>query len=52
MFSSGHIVCRPTQKEAEDYYEYYAVENADLASVETLMKTLGLRYVRPRARQR
>jgi dimethylsulfone monooxygenase len=39
VFSSGHIVCRPTQKEAEDYYEYYAVENADLASVETLMKT-------------
>ena len=39
VFSSGHIVCRPTQKEAEDYYEYYAVEKADWRSVETLMKT-------------
>jgi alkanesulfonate monooxygenase SsuD/methylene tetrahydromethanopterin reductase-like flavin-dependent oxidoreductase (luciferase family) len=39
VFSSGHIVCRPTQKEAEDYYEYYAVEKADSVSVETLMRT-------------
>jgi len=39
VYSSGHVVCRPTQKEAEDYYEYYAVEKADLRSVETLMKT-------------
>ena len=39
VFSSGHVVCRPTQKEAEDYYEYYAVEKADMASVETLMRT-------------
>jgi alkanesulfonate monooxygenase SsuD/methylene tetrahydromethanopterin reductase-like flavin-dependent oxidoreductase (luciferase family) len=39
VFSSGHIVCRSTQKEAEDYYEYYAVEKADFHSVETLMKT-------------
>ena len=27
------------QKEAEEYYEYYAVEKADFQSVETLMKT-------------
>jgi alkanesulfonate monooxygenase SsuD/methylene tetrahydromethanopterin reductase-like flavin-dependent oxidoreductase (luciferase family) len=39
VFSSGHVVCRPTQKEAEEYYEYYAVEKADQRSVETLMKT-------------
>jgi FMNH2-dependent dimethyl sulfone monooxygenase len=39
VYSSGHVVCRPTQKEAEDYYEYYAVEKADFRSVETLMKT-------------
>jgi FMNH2-dependent dimethyl sulfone monooxygenase len=39
VFSSGHVVCRPTQKEAEDYYEYYAVEKADMASVDTLMRT-------------
>ncbi len=39
IYSSGHVVCRPTQKEAEEYYEYYAVEKADFQSVETLMKT-------------
>lgn len=39
VYSSGHVVCRPTQKEAEEYYEYYAVEKADFQSVETLMKT-------------
>jgi FMNH2-dependent dimethyl sulfone monooxygenase len=39
VYSSGHVVCRPTQKQAEDYYEYYAVEKADMRSVETLMKT-------------
>jgi FMNH2-dependent dimethyl sulfone monooxygenase len=39
IYSSGHVVCRQTQKEAEDYYEYYAVEKADFRSVETLMKT-------------
>jgi alkanesulfonate monooxygenase SsuD/methylene tetrahydromethanopterin reductase-like flavin-dependent oxidoreductase (luciferase family) len=39
VFSSGHVVCRPTQREAEDYYEYYAVEKADKVSVETLMRT-------------
>ena len=39
VFSSGHVVCRPTQKEAEDYYEYYAVERADMTAVETLMRT-------------
>lgn len=39
IYSSGHVVCRRTQKEAEDYYEYYAVEKADFRSVETLMKT-------------
>jgi alkanesulfonate monooxygenase SsuD/methylene tetrahydromethanopterin reductase-like flavin-dependent oxidoreductase (luciferase family) len=39
VYSSGHVVCRPSQKEAEEYYEYYAVEKADMVSVETLMRT-------------
>jgi len=28
------VVCRPTQSEAEDYYEHYAVTMADHASVD------------------
>ena len=38
VYSSGHIVCRPTQNEAEEYYEYYAVERADHKAVDSLMK--------------
>jgi alkanesulfonate monooxygenase SsuD/methylene tetrahydromethanopterin reductase-like flavin-dependent oxidoreductase (luciferase family) len=32
-----HVVCRPSQAEAEDYYEYYAVTMADNASVDHYM---------------
>jgi alkanesulfonate monooxygenase SsuD/methylene tetrahydromethanopterin reductase-like flavin-dependent oxidoreductase (luciferase family) len=32
-----HVVCRPTQAEAEDYYEHYAVTMADNASVDHYM---------------
>jgi FMNH2-dependent dimethyl sulfone monooxygenase len=37
VFASGHMVCRATDKEAEDYYNYYAVEKADDKGVEFLM---------------
>ena len=36
------VVCRPTQKEAEDYLDYYANENADWEAVDYLMKLQGL----------
>jgi FMNH2-dependent dimethyl sulfone monooxygenase len=38
VYASGHIVCRASQKEAEEYYEYYAVEMADHESVDTLLR--------------
>ena len=34
VYTTCHVVCRPTQSEAEDYYEYYAVTMADAASVD------------------
>jgi dimethylsulfone monooxygenase len=34
VYTTCHVVCRPTQGEAEDYYEYYAVTKADTASVD------------------
>ena len=37
VYASGHIVCRATQKEAEDYYEYFAVEKADQQGIDYLM---------------
>jgi alkanesulfonate monooxygenase SsuD/methylene tetrahydromethanopterin reductase-like flavin-dependent oxidoreductase (luciferase family) len=42
VFTSTHVVCRPTQQEAEDYYRHYAVENADEAAVDRLMELQGL----------
>jgi FMNH2-dependent dimethyl sulfone monooxygenase len=34
VFTSAHIVCRPTNREANDYYRWFADENADWAAVE------------------
>jgi FMNH2-dependent dimethyl sulfone monooxygenase len=42
VFTTSYIVCRPTQREAEDYHRYYAVENADWAAVDHLTKLQGL----------
>ncbi len=37
VFTTCHVVCRPTQTEAEDYYEHYAVTMEDTASVDFYM---------------
>ena len=42
IFTSTHVVCRPTKKEAEEYYRYYAIENADEAAVDRLMYLQGM----------
>jgi alkanesulfonate monooxygenase SsuD/methylene tetrahydromethanopterin reductase-like flavin-dependent oxidoreductase (luciferase family) len=36
------VVCRPTQKEADDYLNWYANENADWEAVDNLMTLQGL----------
>lgn len=36
------VVCRPTQKEAEDYLDYYANQNADWEAVDFLMGLQGM----------
>ena len=41
IFTTSYVVCRPTQKEAEDYHRHYAIENADWAAVDHLMKLQG-----------
>ena len=40
--SFGQVVCRPTQKEAEEYLHYFADENADWEAVDHLMKLQGM----------
>ncbi|WP_342363472.1 LLM class flavin-dependent oxidoreductase [Terrarubrum flagellatum] len=37
IYTVCHVVCRETQKEAEDYYERYAVTEADHAAVDAHM---------------
>jgi dimethylsulfone monooxygenase len=37
VYTTCHVVCRPSQAEAEDYYEYYASTMADQASVDHYM---------------
>ena len=38
VYTTCHVVCRPTQMEAEDYYEHYAVRMADEASLDLYTK--------------
>jgi hypothetical protein len=37
VFTVGVITCRPTRKEAEDYYNYSVAENADWTSVDEIL---------------
>jgi FMNH2-dependent dimethyl sulfone monooxygenase len=42
IFASGWVVCRPTEKEAQEYHHHYAIENADWEAAEHLMTGMGL----------
>ncbi len=42
IYCSTHVVCRPTRREAEEFYRYYAIDNADTDAVERLMELQGL----------
>jgi dimethylsulfone monooxygenase len=37
VYTTCHVICRPSHSEAEDYYEHYAVTMADHASVDHYM---------------
>jgi alkanesulfonate monooxygenase SsuD/methylene tetrahydromethanopterin reductase-like flavin-dependent oxidoreductase (luciferase family) len=41
-FTLGHVVVRPTEKEAQDFYNDYANVNADWDAVDNLMRLQGL----------
>ncbi len=44
VFTVGLVICRPTQKEAEDYYRYAIIENADWGAVDGM---LALKNITP-----
>jgi alkanesulfonate monooxygenase SsuD/methylene tetrahydromethanopterin reductase-like flavin-dependent oxidoreductase (luciferase family) len=37
VYTIGQVICRPTQKEAEDYYRHAVIDNADWGAVEKMM---------------
>ena len=37
VYTSGHVVCRPSQREAEDYYHYIAHEMGDWGAVDQVL---------------
>jgi dimethylsulfone monooxygenase len=46
FYTVGVVTCRPTQKEAEDYYHYSTVEHADWSAVDSI---LALKNISPQS---
>ena len=44
VFTVGQVICRPTQAEADDYYQHALIDNADWGAVEGM---LALRNITP-----
>ncbi len=42
VYTMSHIVCRPTQREAEDFYYYFAEEMADREALDYYKQQKGL----------
>ena len=37
VFTVGQVICRPTQKEADDYYQHAIIENADWGAIDGML---------------
>lgn len=42
VWTHAYVVCRPTEREARDYLNYYVVEKGDWTAVENLTRILGI----------
>jgi alkanesulfonate monooxygenase SsuD/methylene tetrahydromethanopterin reductase-like flavin-dependent oxidoreductase (luciferase family) len=42
VFTLGHVVCRPSRAEAQEFLHYYADERADWPAVDEVMRLQGL----------
>jgi FMNH2-dependent dimethyl sulfone monooxygenase len=38
VYTQGHVVCRPTRKEAEDYFHYLTTEGVDFEAIESVLQ--------------
>jgi alkanesulfonate monooxygenase SsuD/methylene tetrahydromethanopterin reductase-like flavin-dependent oxidoreductase (luciferase family) len=43
IYSDGLVICRPTQREAEDYFQHALVDNADWGAIELKLDRKGIR---------
>jgi dimethylsulfone monooxygenase len=37
VYTVGQVICRPTQKEAEDYYRHAVIEHADWGAIDGML---------------
>jgi FMNH2-dependent dimethyl sulfone monooxygenase len=37
VFTVGQVICRPTQKQADDYYQHVNIENADWGAIDGML---------------
>ena len=42
IFTVGQVFCRPTQKEAEDYYHYVNIDHADWGAIDGMLKNRNI----------
>jgi alkanesulfonate monooxygenase SsuD/methylene tetrahydromethanopterin reductase-like flavin-dependent oxidoreductase (luciferase family) len=42
VYTVGVVTCRPTRKEAEDYYRHCVIDNADWAAVDGILHKKGI----------
>ncbi|MFG2006174.1 LLM class flavin-dependent oxidoreductase [Spirillospora sp. NPDC048911] len=42
VYTLGHVVCRPTRRQAEEFLAYYSDEHADWPAVDEVMRLQGL----------
>jgi alkanesulfonate monooxygenase SsuD/methylene tetrahydromethanopterin reductase-like flavin-dependent oxidoreductase (luciferase family) len=42
VYTVGHVICRPTQQDAEEYYRHAFIDNADWGAVERMMALRNL----------
>jgi alkanesulfonate monooxygenase SsuD/methylene tetrahydromethanopterin reductase-like flavin-dependent oxidoreductase (luciferase family) len=42
VYSVGQVICRPTQQEADDYYQHALIDNADWGAVERMLTLRGI----------
>jgi len=52
VYASGHVVCRPSQKEAQDYHHYFVHEMGDWAAFEATVKGREQQHSTPKEQLR